>query len=97
MPEEYPKFNEFASDEKALDGQKQSIEHVLNIEILIIGFKVKGSKFKDRCLTIQFIQMDQRYILFTGSNVLIDQLTKYEDKIPFYTTIKKIDKYYTLT
>ena len=36
-------------------------------------------------------------ILFTGSGVLINQLEKYENEIPFVTEIKKINKYYTLT
>jgi len=32
-----------------------------------------------------------------GSKVLAEQLEKYKDNIPFYTQIKKIDKYYTFT
>ena len=40
---------------------------------------------------------DKTYIAFTGSNVLIEQLNKYESNIPFYTTIKKINKYYTFS
>jgi hypothetical protein len=38
-----------------------------------------------------------KYIIFTGSIVLIDQLEKYKENLPFYTTVKKIDKYYTFT
>ncbi len=97
MPEEYPKFSDFAGDIKVLDGKKKRVEDVLNVEILITGYRVKDSKFKDKCLTIQFILGKDKYVLFTGSNVLIEQVQKYENKIPFYTTIKKIDKYYTLT
>ena len=37
------------------------------------------------------------YIVFTGSGVLIDQIEKYKDNLPFYVTIKKIDRYYTFT
>jgi len=29
--------------------------------------------------------------------VLIDQIKKYKDEIPFLTTIRKINKYYSLT
>lgn len=36
-------------------------------------------------------------ITFTGSNVLIEQIERYKAEIPFYTTIKKIDRYYTFT
>jgi len=36
-------------------------------------------------------------VLFTGSDVLIEQMEKYGDQIPFAATIKKIDRYYTLS
>ena len=87
------KFSDFASeDEKPLDGEKVRIDSILNKEIVISAFKVKMSKFKDhgeKCATVR--------IFFTGSGVVIGMLEKYEDKIPFITTVKKIDKYYTLT
>lgn len=97
MPEQYPRFSEFAEGVNVLDGRKQNIENVMNVEILITGYRVKNSKFKDKCLTIQFIMDGEKYVLFTGSNILIEQLERYEDMIPFYAVIKKIDKYYTLT
>lgn len=36
-------------------------------------------------------------IIFTGSDVLIEQLEKYRHEIPFKTVIKKINRYYTLS
>jgi hypothetical protein len=36
-------------------------------------------------------------VVFTGSDVLIGQVEKYADQIPFLTTIKKINRYYTMT
>lgn len=97
------RFNDFASDdEKPLDGEKVRIDSILNKEIVISAFKVKMSKFKDhgeKCATVQFYEEpdERRRIFFTGSGVVIGMLEKYEDKIPFITTVKKIDKYYTLT
>ena len=75
---------------------------VISREIIISAFKVKMSKFRDRgekCATVQFYEEtdERKRIFFTGSGVVISMLEKYEDKIPFITTVKKIDKYYTLT
>jgi hypothetical protein len=96
---EYPKFSDFAEESRPFDGDKKRIEDILNQEILILDFKVKASKKKQDTLyaTIQFKIGDINFIVFTGSGVLIDQLEKYKDSIPFYTTIKKIDRYYTFT
>ena len=96
---EYPRFSDFAEESRPFDGDKKKIEDILNQEILIIDFKVKASKQKQGSLyaTIQFKTDDISYIVFTGSGVLIDQIEKYKDNIPFHTTIKKIDKYYTFT
>jgi len=98
MPE-YSRFSDFAKESKSFEGDKKRIEDILNKEILIIDFKIKDSKQRigTQYITIQFKIDDINYIVFTGSNVLIEQLSKYKDNVPFFTTIKKIDKYYTLT
>jgi len=96
---EYPHFSDFADETKPLEGAKKKIDEVLNQEILIIDFKIKDSKHhKDsQYLTLQFRIANDTFILFNGSRVLSDQLEKYKDNLPFYATIKKIDKYYTFT
>lgn len=96
---EYPRFSDFAEESKAFDGDKKRIEDILNQEILILDFKVKDSKKRQDSLyaTIQFKLENTNHIVFTGSNVLIDQLEKYKENLPFHTTIKKIDRYYTFT
>jgi hypothetical protein len=93
----YPKFSDFATEKGLLDGDKRRIDDVLNQEILLLNFKIKDSKKRQGTsyATIQFKQKDITYIIFSGSSVLIEQLNKYKEKLPFYTTIKKIDKYYT--
>jgi hypothetical protein len=74
------------------------VDDVLNQEITILDFKVGESKFKTpQYATIQFKLEEKSYIMFSGSNVLISQLEKYRDQIPFLTKIKKINKYYTLS
>ena len=96
---DYPAFADFAEESKPFDGDKKKIEDILNQSILIIDFKVKSSKQRKDTLyvTIQFKIDDISYIVFTGSGVLIDQLEKYKDNLPFHTMIKKIDKYYTFS
>uniref|UniRef100_A0A6M3M1B5 Uncharacterized protein n=1 Tax=viral metagenome TaxID=1070528 RepID=A0A6M3M1B5_9ZZZZ len=96
---EYPRFSDFAEESKSFDGDKKKIDDISNQEILIIDYKIKDSKQHkgSQYVTIQFKIDDVNYIVFTGSKVLSEQLEKYKDNIPFYTQIKKIDKYYTFT
>jgi len=99
------KFSDFAEEREILDGPKIKIEEVVNREIVITGHCIKQSKFKKnnsgKCLTLQFTfagqHQQEKRILFTGSDVLIDQLERYSNEIPFQTTVKRIDKYYTLS
>ena len=99
MSESYPRFVDFADEKPALEGKKKKIEEILNTEILVTGFRIGKSKhYKDRnLLTLQFENGGTKHILFTSSDVLIDQSQKYESKMPFLTTIKKVNNYYTMT
>ena len=96
---EYPQFSDFAEETKVFDGDKKKIDEILNNAILVLDFKTKKSKHHrdSQYITIQFKIDGIVYICFNGSKVLADQLEKYKDNLPFYTTIKKIDKYYTFT
>lgn len=96
---EYPRFSDFAEESKSFEGDKKKIEDILNKEILIIDFKIKDSKQRQNSLyaTIQFRIGDDTFIVFSGSTVLINQLEKYKENLPFFTIIKRIDKYYTLS
>jgi len=95
------KFGDFATEEQPLDGDKERIDNILNRAILVTGFRVKNSQYSKnesgKYLTLQFSIEKQTKIIFTGSDVLIGQLERYADEIPFMTTIKKINRYYTLT
>jgi len=95
----YPKFSDFAKEIKIFDGNKKRIEDILNQEILVLDFKIKDSKKEQNTsyATIHFEINNDNYIVFTASGVLIDQLERYKNNLPFYTIIKKIDKYYTFT
>lgn len=93
------KFSDFAK-EQVLDGDKLKLDDVLDKEIIVLGYQVNKSRYKgnnDTCLKLQFELDGAHYILFTGSTVLINQIEKYQDEIPFRAVIKKIDKYYTFS
>jgi len=94
------KFSDF-SNESILDGEKLKIEDVLNTEIEIINFVIKESRYpknkSGKYLTLQIVKDKRRYVIFTGSDVLIDQLEKYGNQKPFLATIRKINKYFSLT
>jgi len=95
---ESPKrFRDFAKDHLPLEGAKCSIAEVLNREIMVMGFKVVSSKYKQgtRCMTLQFNLDNEIRVLFTGSSVLIEQAETYKDQMPFLATIKQIARYFT--
>lgn len=45
---DHPRFSDFAKEERYLEGPKKRIDEVLNLEILITGFKVGKSKYKNK-------------------------------------------------
>lgn len=95
------RFSEFATEDVPFDGQKRRVDEVLNREIVIMGARVTESKFssegesRKKCAMIQFREDEKVCVLFTGSQVLVNQLEKYQEEIPFMATIKRIDRYYT--
>ena len=100
------KFSEFADTtiSPVMDGKKMTLDEVLNKEIHVLRYKVKKTKFAEAknpdCLTVQFSfpeDENTRFVFFSGSSVLMQQLEKYEDKLPFTATIKKIGKYFTFS
>jgi len=94
------RFHEFAEESGPLSGDKIRIDDVLNKELVITGYKIKESKYPKsgpKCLMLQVILDDRKHVLFTGSVVLLEQIEKYQNHLPFLATIRKIDRYYTLT
>jgi hypothetical protein len=100
------KFSEFADTSLSpiMDGRKMSLDEILDKEILVLRYRVKQSKFKEAknpdCLTVQFAYPESEnthFVFFSGSSVLMQQLEKYKDKLPFSATIKKVGKYFTFT
>lgn len=94
------KFSDFNDGEDLFfSGEKIKIDDVTGKEIIIKSFKVEKSKYGEdkKVLTIQYVLNGETYISFTGSSVLIDQLEKYKQELPFSATIEKVNRFYTLT
>jgi hypothetical protein len=94
------KFSDFAESPEILDGEKIRIDDVLNRELVVTGFSVRYSKYSKnksgKYLTLQVRINDEKRVVFTGSDVLIDQMTKYGNQVPFVAIVKKVDRFYTL-
>ena len=97
------RFREFAQEDRPLDGEKRRIDDILNQEIVVLDTRISESKYakegddRKRMATIQFEMDGATYVAFTGSGVLIRQIEKYREQIPFIATIRKIDRYYTFS
>lgn len=76
-------------------GKKIEIDDILNIEIIVEGFKIQDSTKKagTKYLTLQIEKEDNKRVVFTGSKNLMDLISQVPvDKFPFKTTIRKNDK-----
>ena len=94
----HPKFSDFAPASGKLEGEKMKLADILDKEILVTGYAVHKSKFKDEMyLTLQFEFDNVKRVLFTGSGVLTNQIETYADKIPFFATVKNFGKYFAFT
>jgi uncharacterized protein with WD repeat len=96
------RFADFAGDDAiCMDGVKTKIQDIINSEILITAYKIRNSRYSksnsENCLMLQFKRDDKKYVVFTGSSILVEQIEKYKEQIPFLTIIRRIDKYYTFS
>lgn len=98
---EYKRFSDFAEeDNHIIEGDKIKIAEVLNEEVLVTNYRIIDSKYDNNnsdCLQLQIELNNEKRVIFTGSKVLIKQIKKYEEHIPFITTIKQVDRYYTFS
>jgi len=94
------RFSEFADPEDCgrLGGEKKKIDDILNIEILLKKYRISKSKHNQGYyITLQFEMDGVLYVAFTGSQVIIDQVKKYSEKLPFFTKVIKVGKSYSLS
>lgn len=106
---EIPKFSDFMEN-KNLSGDKKSLGDVLKKRIVVTGYKVSSSKYKDKgsniCVKVQFYYADDaeqtKYVFFSGSSVIKDQLDEIKAKLDssghplvFEATVNKVGNYYS--
>lgn len=94
------KFSDFAENVQPMDGKKVKIIDLVDKPVIVLGFKIKNSSFVKGCGRYAAIQTDiggEHFVSFTGSAILIEQLEKYGDRVPFSTIIRQIDRYYTFS
>ena len=96
---EIESFATFAYDKLPMPGKKKRLEEILDKPISVVDFRITKSNKRENsdCLQIQFLLDGEVYIFFTGSVVLIDQIQAVKEKLPFKSTIVKIDKYYSFS
>lgn len=92
------KFSDVAKDDIRLAGEKLKLQEIVDKRIVVTGYKITKSKFKeDNYVAIQYDLDDEQHVTFTGATVLIEQLKKYGEEVPFETTIKRMGKFYSFT
>nr|DAU06660.1 MAG TPA: hypothetical protein [Caudoviricetes sp.] len=96
------KFSEFAKIRTKLEGERvKDITEIFNKELIFTSFSISRSKVQgcEKYITIQFKETETSplRIAFTSSQVLMDQFLEYEEQLPFVATIKKVNRYMTLT
>jgi len=90
------KFSELGIENKCnlFSGDKIKSSKILNREIIVLDYKIEDSKYPKnktgKCLHLQ-IEIDKvKYVVFTGSEVLINTIQMItKDQLPFSTTIIK--------
>lgn len=95
-------FSDFKIRVSALTGEKIKIADVMDKEIIVEDFRIEESKYKkeniDKCLTLQFTMEGERRVLFTSSDILLQQIQKVpEGGFPFRTKITRQGKMYQFT
>ena len=100
---EIPELADIVPSHAALDGSKVKIDSILNLPLVFTGWSVRDSKHKKdgstHCLTLQFEHDGEKHVVFTGSNVLLEQVQSFESAIGdkpkiFKAKIVKIGNFY---
>ena len=80
-------------------GTIHRLSDILNKEVTVLRFRVGDSKKREgtKYITIQ-VEVDGKHrVVFTGSEVLYNQLMKYQENLPFIAIIRKINDFYSFT
>jgi len=83
-------------------GDKIKMSKILNKEIVVCDFKIEDSKFpknkSGKCLHLQIELAGTKFLVFTGSDVLINTIQEIsKDEFPFSTTLVKNGECYNFS
>lgn len=84
---------------KGFVGDKIKINRILNKDIVVQDFKIEESKFpknkSGKCLYLQIEVDNEKRVLFTGSDFLIDTIQKVpQEALPFLCQIVKENEHF---
>jgi hypothetical protein len=83
---------------KTFAGEKIKVKKILNIEIVLLDYEIKDSKYDGKCLYIQIQKGDTKHVVFTASKYLMQIIQQIDKKdFPIKTTIVEIDERYEFT
>lgn len=94
------KFSDFGIkiESSGFSGDKIKMDKVLNRSIVVHDYKVADSKFKEKhpkCLYLQISMNGIKFILFSGSKILIETIEKVpKEGFPFSTVIIKENEHF---
>lgn len=94
------KFSDFniKTEVSCFVGDKIKISKVLNRPIVIHASKIVNSEYTGKRVDMQIEMSGVKYLLWSGSKVLIDMISKVPDECyPFETTIVEEDKMFIFT
>lgn len=97
----YRHFKDYILIRKSTVKRVKDITEIFNKELIFTSFSISRSNVQgcEKYITIQFKETETSplRIAFTSSQVLMDQFLEYEEQLPFVATIKKVNRYMTLT
>ena len=94
------KFSDFnVSVDLPMSGEKIKISKILNRKIIVNDYRLNDSKYSKnksgQCLTLQIVFEGVKRVVFTGSDVLIRQITQVNrDCLPFECEIMQEGDHY---
>ena len=92
------RFSDFA-DERPMTGEKISVNEVIGKEIEVLGYRITDSNKRSgtKCLTLHIRLDGEERVVFTGSYVLMEQVERYQELLPFIASIKKVNNFLTFS
>ena len=65
----------------------------------MLGYRITDSNKRSgtKCLTLHIRLDGEERVVFTGSYVLMEQVERYQEQLPFIASIKKVNNFLTFS